>query len=154
MVNQVYSTYYKLMKTISAKVWEPSKETLQDLQGAQAQTNAYRFPAKVMPHEPLPHQLEKGDRRNGQANTYYMGPITEFLVRRTVESSTFVSTMKQARQRASCLTRYSSIVTVDVVMTRSGRVRQNGASPDVDFSGGVVTGVQSTLIFCVLYYFN
>src|SRR6266536_795073 len=60
-----------------------------------------------------------------------MGPITEFLVRRTVESSTFVSTMKQARQRASCLTRYPSIVTVDVVMTRFGRFRQNGASPDV-----------------------
>ena len=54
MVNQVYSAYYKLMKTISAKAWEPSKETLQDLQGAQAQTNAYRFPTRVMPHEPPP----------------------------------------------------------------------------------------------------
>ena len=32
MVNQVYSAYYKLLKTISAKAWEPSKETLQDLQ--------------------------------------------------------------------------------------------------------------------------
>ncbi|MFL5652831.1 MAG: helix-turn-helix domain-containing protein, partial [Ktedonobacteraceae bacterium] len=60
MVNQVYSAYYKLMKTISAKAWEPSKETLQDLQGAQAQTNAYRFPAKVMPHEPPPPHLERG----------------------------------------------------------------------------------------------
>ncbi len=62
MVNQVYSAYYKLMKTISAKVWEPSKETLQDLQGAQAQTNAYRFPARVMPHEPPPPHLETGGR--------------------------------------------------------------------------------------------
>jgi hypothetical protein len=62
MVNQVYSAYYKLMKTISAKAWEPSKETLQDLQGAQAQTNAYRFPAKVMPHEPPPPHLEMGGR--------------------------------------------------------------------------------------------
>jgi hypothetical protein len=62
MVNQVYSAYYKLMKTISAKAWEPSKETLQDLQGAQAQTNAYRFPAKVMPHEPPPPHLETGGR--------------------------------------------------------------------------------------------
>ena len=62
MVNQVYSAYYKQMKTISAKVWEPSKETLQDLQGAQAQTNAYRFPAKVMPHEPPPPHLEMGGR--------------------------------------------------------------------------------------------
>jgi len=62
MVNQVYSAYYKLMKTISAKAWEPSKETLQDLQGAQAQTNAYRFPARVMPHEPPPPQLETGGR--------------------------------------------------------------------------------------------
>jgi hypothetical protein len=60
MVNQVYSSYYKHMKTISAKAWEPSKETLQDLQGAQAQTNAYRFPAKVMPHEPPPPHLEGG----------------------------------------------------------------------------------------------
>jgi hypothetical protein len=60
MVNQVYSAYYKLMKTISAKAWEPSKETLQDLQGAQAQTNAYRFPVKVMPHEPPPPHLETG----------------------------------------------------------------------------------------------
>lgn len=62
MVNQVYSAYYKQMKTISAKAWEPSKETLQDLQGAQAQTNAYRFPAKVMPHEPPPPHLESGGR--------------------------------------------------------------------------------------------
>jgi hypothetical protein len=62
MVNQVYSAYYKQMKTISAKAWEPSKETLQDLQGAQAQTNAYRFPTKVMPHEPPPPHLEMGDR--------------------------------------------------------------------------------------------
>ena len=62
MVNQVYSAYYKQMKTISAKAWEPSKETLQDLQGAQAQTNAYRFPAKVMPHEPPPPHLETGGR--------------------------------------------------------------------------------------------
>jgi hypothetical protein len=60
MVNQVYSAYYKLMKTISAKAWEPSKETLQDLQGAQAQTNAYRFPARVMPHEPPPPHLPPG----------------------------------------------------------------------------------------------
>jgi len=60
MVNQVYSAYYKLMKTISAKAWEPSKETLQDLQGAQAQTNAYRFPVKVMPHEPPPPHMEMG----------------------------------------------------------------------------------------------
>ena len=31
MVNQVYSAYYKFLKTISAKAREPSKETLQDL---------------------------------------------------------------------------------------------------------------------------
>ena len=60
MVNQVYSAYYKLMKTISAKAWEPSNETLQDLQGAQAQTNPYRFPAKMMPREPTPPHLETG----------------------------------------------------------------------------------------------
>ena len=62
MVDQVYSAYYKLMKTISAKAWESSKETLQDLQGAQAQTNAYRFPARVMPHEPPPPHLETDGR--------------------------------------------------------------------------------------------
>jgi hypothetical protein len=62
MVNQVYSAYYKLIKTVSAKAWEPSKETLQDLQGAQAQTDAYRFPARVMPHEPPPPHLETGGR--------------------------------------------------------------------------------------------
>ena len=62
MVNQVYSAYYKLLKTISAKAWEPSKETLQDLQGAQAQTNAYRFPARVMSHEPPPPHLETDGR--------------------------------------------------------------------------------------------
>jgi hypothetical protein len=62
MVNQVYSAYYKLLKTISAKAWEPSKETLQDLEGAQAQTNAYRFPARVMSHEPPPPHLETDGR--------------------------------------------------------------------------------------------
>jgi hypothetical protein len=62
LVNQVYSAYYRQMKTISAKAWEPSKETLQDLQAAQAQTNAYRFPAKVMQHEPPPPHLESDDR--------------------------------------------------------------------------------------------
>ena len=62
MVNQVYRAYYKLLKTISAKAWEPSKETHQGLQGAQAQTNAYRFPAKVMQHEPPPPHLEMGGR--------------------------------------------------------------------------------------------
>ncbi len=62
LVNQVYSAYYRQMKTISAKAWEPSKETLQDLQAAQAQTNAYRFPARVMQHEPPPPHLESDDR--------------------------------------------------------------------------------------------
>jgi hypothetical protein len=62
MVNQVYSAYYKLLKSISAKSWEPSKETLQDLEGAQAQTNAYRFPARVMSHEPPPPHLEADGR--------------------------------------------------------------------------------------------
>ena len=62
MVNQVYSAYYKLLKTISTRAWEPSKEALQDLQGAQAQTNAYRFPARVMSHEPPPPHLETDGR--------------------------------------------------------------------------------------------
>ena len=41
---------------------QPSKETLQDLQGAQAQTNAYRFPTRILPHEPPPPHLEMGGR--------------------------------------------------------------------------------------------
>src|SRR5438552_15577287 len=54
IVNQVYSAYYKLMNMISAKAWEPSKETLQDLQGSQAQTNAYCLPTRLMPLQPPP----------------------------------------------------------------------------------------------------
>lgn len=53
-VDQVYSAYYKQMRSISAKAWEPSKATLTDLRSAKEQTNAYRFPNQVTPHEPLP----------------------------------------------------------------------------------------------------
>lgn len=54
LVDQVYSAYYKQMRSISAKAWEPSKATLTDLRSAKEQTNAYRFPNQVTPHEPLP----------------------------------------------------------------------------------------------------
>src|SRR5216110_11667 len=50
-VDQVYSAYFKQMRSISGKAWEPSKETLADLRSAKAQTNEYRFPKQVMPHE-------------------------------------------------------------------------------------------------------
>ena len=62
MVNQVYSAYYKLMKTIQPRPGSPAKRRSQDLQGAQAQTNAYRFPARVMSHEPPPPHLETDGR--------------------------------------------------------------------------------------------
>jgi hypothetical protein len=54
LVDQVYSAYYKQMRSISAKAWEPSKETLADLRAAKEQTNAYRFPKQVTPHELVP----------------------------------------------------------------------------------------------------
>ena len=50
-VDQVYSAYYKQMRSISARAWEPSSETLADLRSAKQQTNAYRFPKQVAPHE-------------------------------------------------------------------------------------------------------
>jgi hypothetical protein len=71
LVNQVYTTYYRQMKMISSKVWEPSQDTRQDLEGALAQTNAYRF-SMVMP--PLPSSMDTADRsavgqrRNQQDN--------------------------------------------------------------------------------------
>jgi hypothetical protein len=52
LVDQVYGTYYKQMRAVSAKNWEPSRETLNDLRSAKEQTNAYRFPNQVTSHEP------------------------------------------------------------------------------------------------------
>lgn len=59
-VNQTYNRYWRHMRLISAKAWEPSPETLQDLQAAQSQTGAYRFSA--MTHEPLPSSMHAADR--------------------------------------------------------------------------------------------
>jgi len=47
-VDQVYAAYNKQMRSISAKAWEPSSETLADLRSAKSQTNAYRFSPQVM----------------------------------------------------------------------------------------------------------
>ena len=47
LVDQVWSAYYKQMKTISDQRWQPSKETQADVQAARAQTGAYRFAAQV-----------------------------------------------------------------------------------------------------------
>ena len=61
LVDQVYTAYYKHMRSLSAKSWEPSKETLKDLESAKEQTSAYRFPRQVTPHELPPHPLEMAD---------------------------------------------------------------------------------------------
>jgi hypothetical protein len=47
LVNQVWSAYYTQMKSISDHRWQPSKETLDDVQAAKAQTSAYRFAAQI-----------------------------------------------------------------------------------------------------------
>ncbi len=47
LVNQVWSAYSTQMKSISDQRWQPSKETLADVEAARAQTNAYRFAAQV-----------------------------------------------------------------------------------------------------------
>ena len=61
LVDQVYSAYYKHMKRISSDQWNPSKETLKDLEQAKSRTSAYRLPTQVTPHEPLPYR-ETADR--------------------------------------------------------------------------------------------
>jgi len=52
-VDQVYSAYFKQMRSVSAKAWEPSAETLNDLRSAKQQTGAYRFPKQGMSHGSL-----------------------------------------------------------------------------------------------------
>lgn len=47
LVNQIWSAYTTLMKTMSGQRWVPSKETVADVEAARAQTNAYRFPAQL-----------------------------------------------------------------------------------------------------------
>ncbi len=47
LVNQVWSAYCTQMKSISDQRWQPSKETLADVQAASSQTSAYRFAAQV-----------------------------------------------------------------------------------------------------------
>lgn len=46
MVDKVYSTYYKHMRRVSADVWEPSQETLADLEAARSRTSAFRLQAQ------------------------------------------------------------------------------------------------------------
>jgi hypothetical protein len=60
LVNQVWSAYSTQMKSISDQRWQPSKETLADVEAARAQTNAYRFSAQVLSATPLTD--ERGEK--------------------------------------------------------------------------------------------
>jgi hypothetical protein len=44
LIDQVYTSYRKQMLRISAKAWQPSRETLLDYRAAKKQTGEYRFP--------------------------------------------------------------------------------------------------------------
>jgi hypothetical protein len=46
-INQVWSDYLSKMRSASDGRWQPSRETLADMQAAQARTNAYRFAAQI-----------------------------------------------------------------------------------------------------------
>jgi hypothetical protein len=47
LVNQVWSGYRSQMKSLSDQRWQPEKKTLDDVEAARAQTNAYRFSAQI-----------------------------------------------------------------------------------------------------------
>jgi hypothetical protein len=47
LINQVWSSYQTQMKSVSDQRWQPSKETLADVEAARAQTNGYRFGAQI-----------------------------------------------------------------------------------------------------------
>src|SRR5579875_1676167 len=55
LVDEAYSAYYRHMRHISGKMWEPGKETLADVQAAKEQTGTYRFMAQFAAHD-LPSQ--------------------------------------------------------------------------------------------------
>jgi hypothetical protein len=55
LVDEAYSAYYRHMRHISSKMWEPGKETLADVQAAKEQTGTYRFVAQFAAHD-LPSQ--------------------------------------------------------------------------------------------------
>jgi hypothetical protein len=55
LVDEAYSAYYRHMRHISGKMWEPGKETLADVQAAKEQTGTYRFVAQFAAHD-LPSQ--------------------------------------------------------------------------------------------------
>lgn len=47
MIDQVWSSYYAQMKSISDHRWEPTSETKADVAAAKAQTSAYRFAEQI-----------------------------------------------------------------------------------------------------------
>jgi hypothetical protein len=66
LVNQVWSAYSTQMKSISDQRWQPSKETIADVEAARAQTNAYRFAAQVLSATALATERgEKLERADG-----------------------------------------------------------------------------------------
>lgn len=59
LVDQAYTAYHRHMKRISSDIWQPSPDTLHDLDRAKHCTNAYRLPAQVvLGHEPFPDDTE------------------------------------------------------------------------------------------------
>ncbi len=46
-INQVWSQYLSKMRSASDGRWQPSRETLADMQAAQARTSAYRFAEQI-----------------------------------------------------------------------------------------------------------
>jgi hypothetical protein len=61
-LNQVYNNYHPYMRLISAKAWEPSRDTLADLKSAQEQTSAHRFDAMMTSSLALPPSAQVVNR--------------------------------------------------------------------------------------------
>jgi hypothetical protein len=58
LVDEVFTAYYKLMRQISGKAWEPSNETLADLEAAKQRTGEYRLPKQITPHDVFSQQMD------------------------------------------------------------------------------------------------
>ncbi len=61
LVDQTYASYARHMKRISSEAWQPSPQTLSDLQEARSRTSAYRLPAQTVTHEVGLPPLERAD---------------------------------------------------------------------------------------------
>jgi hypothetical protein len=52
LVDQIYSRYYRHMRHISGRMWEPSSDTLRAMQLAKENTGAHRFSRLLTQHDP------------------------------------------------------------------------------------------------------